>query len=553
MALNAQPNWLPPAHMAPIMDFVSKPPIELYHGYPDEDISRWLISFEQLARLSRWDNQFMVDMCSLCLRGKAQEYFWSMRSRGVADYATVKHEMTARFGEIEMQLIAKLETRKQGISESVSDYADDMRRMFGKVQYPDVAQVHRFMHNLNDKYRDKVIDRMPRTLDEAIDSAIWFEDCAAGVLPNSNTSTFTPRDDASKSSIGPALDKYAAAQHQDVDKLTDKVKPVIASQTVQPRARTKATVLAAQRARREYSESRAAETLPTPGVTAFSSPENGTAVPPAQHADASYAALATVPDRLETPLLDTEITPENRSTADADLTDLQALPSKVDLTSGTSDSSVDALPIVVADPAELLPEGADEPVHMSITDRQAALLGLAVTVYKADSCTTILAQKLGELLMPLSVPADSKPEASESPLAECDTECPPLPDTVSTDDSLGYAAEQPPKPPDPPEPTSPCVESVSMGTAVRQLTAENTIAMQNNLPDLLPAATNAAALLADAAVAHLPCMPACAAEQTSTNVVPVTAKPMETPSYVQPDTDRFFVRPEPILVSSILP
>lgn len=337
------------------------------------------------------------------------------------------------------------------------------------------------------------------------------------------------------------------------------VEPVIASQTVQPRARTKATVLAAQRARREYFESRAAETLPTPGVTAFSSPEKCTAVPPAQHADASYTALATVPDRLETPLLDTEITPEYRSTADADLTDLQAvlkpalqLPSKVDLTSGTSDSSVDALPIIVADPAELLPEGADEPVHISITDRQAALLGLAVTVYKADSCTTILAQKLGELLMPLSVPADSKPEASESPLAECDTECPPLPDAVSTDDSLGYAAEQPPKPPDPPEPTSPCVESVSMGTAVRQLTAENTIAMQNNLPDLLPAATNAAALLADAAVAHLPCMPACAAEQTSTNVVPVTAKPMATPSYIQPDTDRFFVRPEPILVSSIL-
>ena len=163
MALNAQPNWLPPAHVAHIIDFVSKPPIELYHGYPDEDISRWLISFEQFARMSHWDNQFMVDMCSLCLRGKAQDYFWSLRSRGVADYATVKHEMTARFGETEMQLIAKLETRKQGISESVSDYVDDMRRMFGKVQYPDVAQVHRFMHNLNDKYRDEVIDRMPTT------------------------------------------------------------------------------------------------------------------------------------------------------------------------------------------------------------------------------------------------------------------------------------------------------------------------------------------------------------------------------------------------------
>ena len=58
----------------------------------------------------------------------------------------------------------------------LSSLVDDMRRMYDKVNYPEEAQIHRFMSNLNDKYRDKVVNRIPRTLTEAVASALWFED-----------------------------------------------------------------------------------------------------------------------------------------------------------------------------------------------------------------------------------------------------------------------------------------------------------------------------------------------------------------------------------------
>ena len=153
-------------------DIISKPPFELY---PDEDVAMFLINFEQLARLSRWNNMLTVEMCQICLRGKARDYYWSLRNRGTADFLTLKSQLIARFGETQykwysclVQLLAKLENRKQGKDETVRDYVDDMRRIFDKVNYPEEAQIHRFMSNLNDKYRDKDVNRIPRNLTEAV-------------------------------------------------------------------------------------------------------------------------------------------------------------------------------------------------------------------------------------------------------------------------------------------------------------------------------------------------------------------------------------------------
>ena len=108
-----------------------------------------------------------------------------------------------------MQLPAKLENRKQGKDETFRNYVDDMCRMFDKVNYPEEAQIHRFMSNLNDKYQDKVVNRIPRTLTEAVDSALWFEDRGRGPVASSAADTASVpayQDDRSGSNIAQALD-----------------------------------------------------------------------------------------------------------------------------------------------------------------------------------------------------------------------------------------------------------------------------------------------------------------------------------------------------------
>lgn len=55
----------------------------------------------------------MVDMSSLCLQGKAQDCFCSLRSRGVADFVIVKHQLIVKLGKNDMRLMARPETRSK--------------------------------------------------------------------------------------------------------------------------------------------------------------------------------------------------------------------------------------------------------------------------------------------------------------------------------------------------------------------------------------------------------------------------------------------------------
>ena len=180
---NAAPFAAVRARVAYNTNQISKPSVELFHGKESEDILTWLYSFEKIVNISGWNDQEAMDFAELAMRDKAKLFFIGLLTRGVNNFAAIKQELIIRFGESQTTLMTRLEHRKQKADENVRDYIDAMRILFAKTNYPVAGQANRFMSNLNDTFRERVINRMPQTMDEAVACALWHEDRDIGATP----------------------------------------------------------------------------------------------------------------------------------------------------------------------------------------------------------------------------------------------------------------------------------------------------------------------------------------------------------------------------------
>lgn len=140
---------------------ISKPSVELFHGKESEDIPTWLYSFDQIVNISGWNDQQAMDFAKLAMRDKGKLFFIGLLTRGVHNFAAIKRELITRFGESQTTLMTRLEHRKQKADENVRDYIDAMRILFARTNYPDAGQANRFMSDLNDTLRERVVNRTP--------------------------------------------------------------------------------------------------------------------------------------------------------------------------------------------------------------------------------------------------------------------------------------------------------------------------------------------------------------------------------------------------------
>ena len=165
---------------------ISKPSVELFHGKESEDILTCMYSFEKIVNISGWNDQEAMDFAELAMRDKAKLFFIGLLTRGVNNFAAIKRELIIRFGESQTTLMTRLEHRKQKADENVRDCIDAMRILYAKTNYPEAGQANRFMSNLNDTFRERVINRMPQTMDEAVACALWHEDRDIRATPSCN-------------------------------------------------------------------------------------------------------------------------------------------------------------------------------------------------------------------------------------------------------------------------------------------------------------------------------------------------------------------------------
>ena len=149
----------------------------LFYGiglhFEGEDVSAWLYIFEKIARISGWNAQEAVDFAELAMCSKAKHCIIGLLTTGAINFAMLKQRLLNRFGESQTMSLSRLEHRKQRPDENVHDYIDAMQLPFTKTSYPVAGQANCFMSNLN---RDRVVNGVPSSFDEAIKCALWFED-----------------------------------------------------------------------------------------------------------------------------------------------------------------------------------------------------------------------------------------------------------------------------------------------------------------------------------------------------------------------------------------
>ena len=155
---------------------IGKIDIPYFHGNEQDDVLLWLQHFQKVVAISGWSNEEAITFAELHMRDKAQQWFVGLDRSSLPTFSALCNLLVARFGEGKTMLMTRLDHRKQQVDEPVRDYIDAMRLLFAKTEYPAEGQAQKFMAGLHSNLRSRVQNCMPRTLDAAIEAALYMED-----------------------------------------------------------------------------------------------------------------------------------------------------------------------------------------------------------------------------------------------------------------------------------------------------------------------------------------------------------------------------------------
>ena len=153
-----------------------------------------LISSLRSKRRNGWSELERAQHLSMSLRGTAQKLRSNLTVGQLADYYTLKSVLEQRFNPRERVIAYRSEfrNRRQGKSESASDFGYQLRRLalqaYPQVPYNslELQVVDQFIYGLSDfEMRKEVSFSHPRTLDQAISSAVEYEAVVGTRFPKS--------------------------------------------------------------------------------------------------------------------------------------------------------------------------------------------------------------------------------------------------------------------------------------------------------------------------------------------------------------------------------
>lgn len=190
----------------------------------DGSSSEWqdyIVHFEQVASWNGWSEIERAQQLSMSLRGTAQKLLSNLTVGQLSDYYTMKSVLEQRFNPKERVIAYRCEfrNRKQGKSESASDFGYNLRRLalqaYPQVPYSSLEQqvIDQFINGLSIfDMRKKVSFSHPQTLDQAISSAVEYEAVVGDRLRK-------PQPTESSDSVG-AIGSSGTSQEQPSSSLT---------------------------------------------------------------------------------------------------------------------------------------------------------------------------------------------------------------------------------------------------------------------------------------------------------------------------------------------
>ena len=104
----------------------------------DERFSEWLERLEMVALMYQWTEQAKLVNLVTCLRGPAYQFYRSCTAEQRSNYAALVKVMSKRFMLVFLQPMesSRFHERKQQPTETVDEYAQDLRKLYAKAYAP---------------------------------------------------------------------------------------------------------------------------------------------------------------------------------------------------------------------------------------------------------------------------------------------------------------------------------------------------------------------------------------------------------------------------------
>ena len=140
-----------------------------FNGLPNEDINEWLSRFETLAKFHNWSQAKRLNALPLSLGGPAKAWYDTMPPETVGDFRTLTQGLKERFGSQSLEFLFRQElfARKQGPSEPLSLYTEDVIRKCQRLGLSDKDLMNAFINGLCEDTKNHVILSQPKSFAEA--------------------------------------------------------------------------------------------------------------------------------------------------------------------------------------------------------------------------------------------------------------------------------------------------------------------------------------------------------------------------------------------------
>ena len=162
-----------------------------FNGLPNEDVNEWLAKFDRLSKFYSWSNAKKLGALPLMLGGPALAWFQTLTNETANDYQALIEALKDRFRAQNLDFILRQElyARKQGPTEPLSVYTEDLIRKCQRLSLSDIEMMNLFINGLKNEIKSHVILNQPKTFAEAdnlarLRSAVFSTSVSENLLPS---------------------------------------------------------------------------------------------------------------------------------------------------------------------------------------------------------------------------------------------------------------------------------------------------------------------------------------------------------------------------------
>ena len=141
----------------------------------------WLDRINGAGELGQWDDVLKFNYAKNLLEGQAHSWYNAHKSK-IHTWQDFENEFVERFAVDTNSVVTALYSKRQTFQEPVRVYADEFLNLHDRLQLTDGPLPPRvlttqFISGLLPELRDKVLNQEPRSVEDALKSAIYFEGC----------------------------------------------------------------------------------------------------------------------------------------------------------------------------------------------------------------------------------------------------------------------------------------------------------------------------------------------------------------------------------------